>query len=163
MSTPIGHSLFGATLARRLGIRSPLGIASAVVAASLPDTDVLLGLVVHGDPWKLHRKGTHTLGFAMSSGMLAGLAGLVSAGNAEGERDLIADALTGAVIVGSHVLLDNLPFPYLDAQKRDGESARAPGEKKKSGINLLNWAIDGAFYGFLAWKLWPREPAEVAS
>ncbi len=150
MSTPIGHTLFGITLARRLGVRSPVGMAAATVAASLPDADVIAGLILHGDPWRLHRQETHTLEFALTAGMLAGFAGVVSAGSAEGERDLVADALTGAALVGSHVVLDNLPFPYVSVKK--GRPA-----KRVAGINAVNWLLDALFYGALAWKLWPRE------
>lgn len=152
MSTPVGHTLFGLALARRLGVKSPLGTAATIVAASLPDTDVIAGLVLHRDPWKLHRKHTHTFGFALSTGMLAGLAGIVSGGSAEGERDLVADALTGAIIVGSHIVLDRLPFPYLPTKKNAPRGAALRNA-------ALNWALDGVVYGAIAWKLWPREEA----
>ena len=150
MSTPIGHTLVGLTLARRLGVRSPAGMAAAVVAASLPDTDVILGLLLHGDPWRLHRQRTHTMGFALSAGMLAGFAGLISAGSAEGERDLIADALTGAMLVGSHVVLDSAPLPYFTPK------SGTPAAQSVS-IHALNWLFDAVAFGALAWLLWPRE------
>ncbi|HEY8173377.1 MAG TPA: metal-dependent hydrolase [Dehalococcoidia bacterium] len=152
MSTPIGHTLMGIAIAKRLGVNSVPGYAAAIVGASLPDTDVLAGLALHRDPWKLHRKGTHTFGFALSAGMVAGFAGLVSAGNAEGERDLVADALAGAVIVASHVVLDKLPFPYLPAKKK------MPRGKRLRNV-AANWIIDAAVYGWLAWRIWPRENA----
>lgn len=155
MSTPVGHTLFGLALARRLGVTSPFGTAATIVAASLPDTDVIAGIALHRDPWKLHRKHTHTFGFALSSGMLAGLAGIVSGGSAEGERDLIADALTGAIIVGSHIVLDRLPFPYLPTKKT------TPRHIARRNV-ALNWVMDGVVYGAIAWKLWPRDDAPVA-
>ncbi|HET6615193.1 MAG TPA: metal-dependent hydrolase [Dehalococcoidia bacterium] len=155
MATPLGHTLLGLTLARRLGVRSPFGMAAAVVAASWPDIDVIAGIVLHRDPWKLHRQHTHTLGFALSSGMLAGFAGLVSAGHAEGERDLIADSMTGALIVGSHVLLDKTWFPYLPTKKGMPRDVIARNSR-------VNWLLDAAFYGVLAWKLWPREAPPAA-
>jgi len=150
LSTPLGHTLLGLALARRLGVRTPFGMAASVVAASLPDVDVIAGIVLHRDPWKLHRGQTHTLGFALSAGMLAGFAGLVTAGNAEGDRDLVADALTGALIVGSHVLLDKLPVPYLPVK-------RTMPRRLSARNSALNWALDGVLYGVVAWKLWPRE------
>jgi membrane-bound metal-dependent hydrolase YbcI (DUF457 family) len=150
MASPVGHTLVGLALARRLGVQSRLGMGIAVVAASLPDIDVIAGIALHRDPWKLHRGQTHTLGFALSSGMLAGFAGLVSAGNAEGERDLVADAMTGALIVGSHVLLDKLPVPYLPVRKH---MPRRIGTRN----SILNWSLDALFYGAIAWRLWPRE------
>jgi hypothetical protein len=149
VSTPIGHTLTGIVLARRLGLRSPFATGAAVVAASLPDIDVLVGLALHGDAWKVHRKGTHTPGFALTAGMLAGFAGVLSAGSAEGERDLVADAFAGALLVGSHVVLDNMPFPYF-ATKR----GTPPDVLRRN--NILNLVLDAAFFGALAWKLWPR-------
>lgn len=150
MSTPIGHTLFGLTLARRLGMRSPWGMAVATVAASLPDIDTIYSKIVHDDAWKAHRKGTHTLGFAVTAGMLAGFAGIISAGSAEGERDLVADGLTGAVLVGSHILLDNMPFPYRDLKG-------VPPPRTIGKVPAVNWLIDLVVYGAIAWKLWGRE------
>jgi membrane-bound metal-dependent hydrolase YbcI (DUF457 family) len=152
MATPLGHTLLGVALARRMGVRTPFGTVASVVAASLPDIDVLAGIALHRDPWKLHRGHTHTLGFALSAGMMAGFTGLVSAGNAEGDRDLVADAMTGAVIVASHVLLDWMPLPYLPVRRG------MPADVKRRN-NIINWALDGAVYGALAWKIWPREQA----
>lgn len=150
MSTPVGHTLIGITLARRLGVRSPVGLGAAVVAASLPDVDVFAGMAMHGDPWKLHRKGTHTPGFALGAGMLAGFAGIVSAGSAEGERDLVADAMTGAVLVGSHLVLDKLPFPYLKIRKGSplGTFLRR---------SAFNWALDAVVFGLIARALMPAD------
>ena len=143
MATPIGHALVGTVIARRLGITSGMGTAAAIVAAGLPDVDVLAGLAMHGDPWKLHKHGkrTHTAGFALTSGMFAGVAGLISAGNVEGERDLIADALAGALLVGSHIVLDAVPLPYLKRPK-DGGRAMNPVVR-----NLFNLALDAVVYG----------------
>ena len=137
-------------LARRLGVRSPLWLGAAGIAANTPDFDVALGLALHRDPWRLHRQGTHTYGFGLTAGALAGIAGIVGAGSEGGERDLILDALTGAVVVGSHVLLDNVSwFPYVKAKK----GMRL---QRLFGVQLVNWAIDAAVYGVAVWKLWPR-------
>ena len=152
MSTPLGHSLAGIALARRLGVRSRGGLAAATVAASLPDADVIAGLVLHRDAWRLHRQGTHTAGFALTAGILAGFAGLITAGSAEGERDLIADALTGAVLVGSHIVLDRLPLPY--APLRRGMTRRRAVRNA-----CLNWTLDAAVFGTLAWLARPPEAA----
>ena len=150
MATPIGHALIGAMIARRLGVRSPAGMTAAVVAAGLPDVDVLVGAMLHRDPWKLHKQGTHTLAFTTLSGALAGVAGLVSAGSAEGERDLIADAMAGAMVVGSHIVLDRAPLPYLKVPKR--------GPWRTIALrSACNWMLDGVVYGFVAVRLWPRD------
>lgn len=153
MATPVGHTLIGLAVARRLGVRSPLGMVAAAVGASLPDADMIAGMALHGDPWKLHRKATHTPGFALSAGMLAGFAGLVSAGNAEGERDLIADAFTGAAIVGSHIVLDRFKIPPYRYTK-----AGAPSRLRNEAIN---WTLDLFVYGPIAWLLWPRAEGHV--
>ena len=64
IAAPFGHAAVGMLVARRLGVRSRLGLAVAAIAASLPDIDIPLGLVLQGDPWKLHRGATHTANFA---------------------------------------------------------------------------------------------------
>jgi membrane-bound metal-dependent hydrolase YbcI (DUF457 family) len=151
MARPFGHIAIGMLLARRLGVRSPGALATAGLAATLPDVDFIVSALRHGDPWKLHRKGTHTPGFALTAGMLAGFAGVISAGSAEGERDLIADAMAGAIIVGSHVVLDRAPFPYLRLRNRP--------PRIRAVREALNWLIDAAAYGGIAWLLWPRQRA----
>ena len=156
MATPIGHTAIGIALARRLGVRSPLGTGAAVVAASLPDIDVIAGLILHRDAWKLHRKGTHTLGFALSAGMLAGFAGIVSAESIEGERDLVMDAMTGALLVASHLVLDKLPFPYLPTKKEMPNAVVARNE-------IINWLLDALVYGAVAWRLMPKDSRAPAA
>jgi LexA-binding, inner membrane-associated putative hydrolase len=156
MSTPAGHSLVGIALARRLGVKSRIGLASAVIAASLPDADVIAGAILHGDPWRIHRRGTHTFGFAVTAGAVAGFAGLISRGTHDGDRDLIADAILGAVLVSSHVVLDELPFPYRS-------NVRGAAGTRIAGVRVVNWLLDAVVYGAIAWKLWPRESHRSAS
>jgi hypothetical protein len=146
MASPVGHALAGYIIARRLGIKSPEGITAAVVAAGLPDVDVLVGALMHRDPWKIHKQVTHTYGFAAAVGMAAGAAGVVSTGTVEGERDLPADALLGALLVGSHIVMDRVWMPYLDVPKR--------GPLRRILVrSAWNWAVDAIVYGFLAAKL----------
>ena len=135
----------GMTVARRMGVRSPLGLATAAVAGSLPDVDIIIGKVIHDDPWKIHRKGTHTMNFALAAGALTGLAGIVRAEAIEGERDLLMDSMRGAAVVGSHVLLDKIPIPEV------------PAGPSFLGMSLSNWLIDAAIWGVAAYALWPRE------
>jgi membrane-bound metal-dependent hydrolase YbcI (DUF457 family) len=146
VATPIGHSLIGVALARRLGVRSPQGTLAAIVAASLPDSDVILGLLLHGNAWKIHRQGTHTLGFALSAGGAAGFAGLISAGSLDGERDLLADALTGAALVASHVVIDRMPFPYFPTK-----AGTRPDRIWRNAA--INWTLDAVIYGVIASRL----------
>jgi hypothetical protein len=144
MATPLGHSLMGLLLARRMGVTSPAGLGAAVVAASLPDSDVIAGLLIHRDPWRMHRKMTHEPSFALMSGALFGAAGLLRSGNVGGERDVIADSLSGALLVGSHVVLDRAPVPYLDT--------------KNLALRAISaMAIDAVLYGAIAYAFWPRE------
>ena len=145
MATPLGHSLIGVALARRLGITSPAGMVLAVIAASLPDADVVLSYALHRDPWKLHRTFTHQPGFAISAGLLLGACALAVDGGTE-DRDLVADGLRGVALVGSHVVLDrvNLPYPPL-------KPGRTPG--------IGAYVMDLVFYGALAALIWPRRRA----
>jgi membrane-bound metal-dependent hydrolase YbcI (DUF457 family) len=147
LASPIGHGLIGIAIARRCGVRSPIGLLSAALAASLPDGDIIAGAVLHQDPWKLHRQGTHTFHFTLVAGALGGAAGLIGARLSDAERDIIADALMGAAIVGSHVPLDRAPIPTIDA----GPSLL--------GMSLGNWLLDAALWGALAWAVWPRPAA----
>jgi membrane-bound metal-dependent hydrolase YbcI (DUF457 family) len=146
MATPIGHGLIGMTLARRMGVRSKSGLAAAAIAGSLPDVDIIIGKLVHNDPWKIHRQGTHTINFATAAGALAGLAGIVRAESIQGERDLLMDAMIGAAVVGSHVVLDKVPIPAL------------PYGPAFIGTSLANWVVDAVIWSAAAYALWPREP-----
>ncbi|HYM15288.1 MAG TPA: metal-dependent hydrolase [Dehalococcoidia bacterium] len=144
MASPIGHGLVGMAIARRLGVRSRTTLAITALAASLPDVDIIVGQLLYGDPQRLHRKATHTLNFAMAAGALAGLAGILRAESIEGERDLLADAMVGAAIVGSHVALDRVPIPEVKL----GPSFL--------GMSLTNWIIDAIVWGGVARAVWPR-------
>lgn len=145
MSTPVGHTLVGLTLARRLGVTSPLSLAATVVAASLPDADVLAGLALHGDAWKLHRKATHTLPFTVAVGFAAGVAGVIRVHRPDGRRDVIADGLAGALLVTSHLVMDRTPFPYFPTKKTTPKHLLMKHHRR-------NWTVDGAVFGYVAWR-----------
>lgn len=144
MPSPVGHTAVGVLVARRLGVTSKIGLAGAGLLASLPDADIALGLALHRDAWKLHRQGMHSANFALTAGALLGVAGLVRAGDAHGERDLVLDALTGAAIVGSHVAMDALPIPAI----RVGP--------KFLNMHIGHWILDSIAWSVLAWLFWPR-------
>ncbi len=153
MATPIGHALVGTLLARRLGIRSRRGVAAAIVAAGALDLDVPLSMLLHRDAWKLHKNkkhGSHTLGFALGAGMLAGVSGMISTSDGDGDRDVVADSLAGAVIVGSHLVLDRMPLPYFALRK-------AKSRRRAIAVSVWNWTMDAAVYGFLTMRAWPAE------
>lgn len=148
MAAPFGHAFVAMAIARRFGVRSPSGLAAAALAGSLPDIDIPLGWLIHRDGWKMHRTWTHTAAFALTTGALAGFAGVVRSESIEGERDLIADTLTGMAIVGSHLVLDRAPcIPDLSV----GPSlAKLP---------LVNWVLDAIQWGAVAWLIWPKATA----
>jgi len=146
MASPIGHSIVGMALARRLGVRSKPLLAATALAASLPDADIVAGWLLHRDnPWKLHRKGTHTIDFAVTAGALAGMSGILRAEQIEGERDMLRDALVGAAIVGSHIVLDAAPVPKINWGP------------KFLRMSLGNWIADMLIWGAVAWAIWPRQ------
>jgi LexA-binding, inner membrane-associated putative hydrolase len=146
VAAPFGHAFVGMAVARRLGVRSPSGLAAAALAGNLPDVDIPLGWLLHGDAWRMHRTWTHTAAFAVTCGSLAGLAGVVRSEAVEGERDPVADALTGAAVVASHLLLDRVP--YLPDVRRGPSVA---------GLPLVNWLLDAVEWGVVAWLIWPKD------
>jgi hypothetical protein len=78
--------------------------------------------------------------------MLAGVAGLLAAEHIEGERDVVYDALVGAAVIGSHVVLDKAPYmPDMNFGP------------KLIGMPVINWAIDAAMWGYVAYLIWPKD------
>ncbi len=138
-------------IARRLGVRSKLVLTITALAASLPDVDIIVGLLLYRDRQKLHRKGTHTLNFTLTAGALAGVAGILRAESIEGERDLVADAIVGATIVGSHLALDAVPIPEIQL----GPSFL--------DMSLANWIIDAVVWSGVAWAVWPKQRQQSPS
>lgn len=147
MAAPIGHGIVGMLVARRMGVRSPGGLFAAFCAANIPDLDIPASWVLNHD---IHRGPTHTANFALTAGMLAGVTGIVRAESLDGHRDLTRDAMLGAAVVGSHLVLDRVPyFP------------RFSFGPKMYGMALINWAIDSLTWAAVAYLLWPREEAEA--
>ena len=145
MSAPFGHAFVGIAVARRLGVRSRTGLAAAAICGNLPDIDIPLSLLLHGDAWKMHRTWTHTAAFALTTGAIAGLTGVIHADGVEGERDLIADAVTGMAIVSSHLVLDKIPY-----------LPEVPIGPSAGGLRLINWALDAIEWAAIAWLIWPK-------
>jgi len=152
LSTPIGHTIIGLALARRLGATSPLSLGTTIIVANVADVDIALGILLRRDPWKLHRRGTHTLGFLLGAGALAGTAGLISAGSREVKRDLFADALRGAIIAASHVVLDALPRPRLSSWP----CIPCPLRRQVAGMSVASWLLDVVLCATIASTIWPR-------
>lgn len=150
MATPVGHALIGLAVARRLGVESPAGLAAAAASACLPDADLLVSHALHGNAWKLHRKGTHSTGFALAAGMVAGAGGLLGGGRRGDDRDVAVDMLTGVLVAGSHLALDRIWLPYLGTGSREMPLLR------RARREAFNAALDALFYGAIAWALWPR-------
>src|SRR2546421_12671263 len=110
MSTPVGHTLVAAALARRLGVRSRRGLLTAATLANAPDLDIVLGMALYREPWRLHRAASHDALLVTSAGAVAGALGLLPGDVA---RSRWRNAFAGAAIAGSHVALDALPFVRL--------------------------------------------------
>ena len=152
MSTPIGHAIVGLALARRFGVKSPLSLGAAAVVANLADVDVIFGILLHRDPWKLHRHRTHTPAFALSAGALLGAAGVVRVDRGVIRRSLFADALTGAIIACSHLALDRLSRPQLGAKPYTPRPLR----KQVAGMSAASWLVDAIGCGIISWAIWPK-------
>ncbi|MGZ3387070.1 MAG: metal-dependent hydrolase [Isosphaeraceae bacterium] len=149
MSTPIGHVIVGLALARRFGLRSPLSLGTAVIAANLADSDILFGILLHGDPWKLHRHRTHTPAFALGAGAILGVVGFSSVRGGTVKRDVLANALAGAAIAGSHLVLDSVSRPQLGAKPY----TPAPLRKQLAGMSLAGWLADVVGCAAIAWTI----------
>jgi hypothetical protein len=144
--------MVGLALARRLGVKSPLALGTAVVVANLADVDILLGMLLYRDPWKLHRHRTHSLAFALGAGALLGTAGFSSVDGGVAKRNLLANALTGAMIAGSHLVLDGVSRPQLGARP----STPRPLRKQVIGMSVASWLVDVVGCGTILWAIWPR-------
>lgn len=76
MPFPLGHTAIGLATYTTIAT-SPSGaarwkaLAFIVVLANLPDVDVILGLLLHGNGNLFHRGPTHSLLFALLAGYLA--------------------------------------------------------------------------------------------
>jgi membrane-bound metal-dependent hydrolase YbcI (DUF457 family) len=151
MSSVLGHSLAGMSLwalSRRLPPLQPLEhrawLAAAAAAACLPDLDALVGLP--------HRGPTHTAGFALAIGAIAGL-GAASRGL---KKEALPIAAAFALIVWSHPALDLLtgggPDVALFRPFWTREFAPLPG-----GLPLTAYTSEwGGLFGILfnPWTIW---------
>jgi len=154
MATPLGHSIVGYTMARAAGVRQPGALGVAVVAASLPDVDFLLGYVTQGDLLSLHHEViTHKPVFPLLVGAATGLAAAGVAllrGRKPSAREALPPAALATALVASHVAMDRLPLPY-DAMPMRSASLWEVGVSQ-----AWNAVIDMAFYGTLAAILFDR-------
>ncbi len=76
MPLPIGHAAIGFTThslcsANESGFRRWKALLGIVIVSNLPDMDVVLGIVFHGNGNVFHRGPTHSLIFALIGGFLA--------------------------------------------------------------------------------------------
>jgi len=148
MATPLGHSIIGYTLARAAGVQSPATLAMALGAASLPDIDFIVGYVANGDARSLHHEViTHRPVFPLLVGAAAGIAAAGVAllrGRVPTPRQVLGPAALATALVGSHVVMDQLPLPYDQMPPRTGN----PWEVVAG--QAWNAVVDMAAYGTLA-------------
>ena len=143
MSTPVGHTLVAAALARRFDVRSRRGLLTAATLANAPDLDIALGMALYQEPWRLHRAASHDVLLVTSAGAIAGALGLIAC---DGRRSRWRDALAGAAIAGSHVALDALPFVRLSRKPW----VPVPLRRRVAGMSIANWILDAGTCGALA-------------
>src|SRR5438105_13960241 len=98
MSTPVGHTLVAAALARRFDVRSRRGLLTAATLANVPDLDIALGMALYQEPWRLHRAASHDVPLVATAGASAGDPGLIAPG---GRRLRWPEAPGGPAIVRS--------------------------------------------------------------
>ena len=126
-------------LARVLGARSPGTMLAAMALACAPDVDVIPGLLLHGDPWRMHRKLTHRPAVVLGFGAVAGAVFARRAG-VRGVGGATSFAAAAALVAGSHVLLDRLPVRYRYTRRGSPMPTRIANE-------AMNLTLDAAIYG----------------
>ncbi len=105
MPLPLGHAAIGLVVAEitqapRRGDSRLLFYGAVCVLASLPDIDILLGLLTDGNGSLFHRGPTHSLLFALSAGWL-----ISEMGRLWGKAPILA-CRTATLVVLSHVFAD---------------------------------------------------------
>lgn len=96
----------------------------------------------------MHRKATHTVGFALAVGLAAGALGLIRAAP-DGRHRHLRDALVGGVIACSHIALDNLPYVKMSTKS----FVPRPGRRRVAGMSVANWLLDVALCALLSWVI----------
>ncbi len=103
MASPLGHSLMGAAVGRLSGAESARArwswYAFAVIAANIPDFDILPGLLI-GDINRFHHQASHSLFAAAAFGLLVALAARYVT------RSPLRIGLSAGLLYASHLLLD---------------------------------------------------------
>lgn len=103
MASPLGHSLIGAAIGRLSGVEGVRPrwswYAFAMIAANIPDLDILPGLLI-GDINRFHHSTSHSLFAAAAFGLLVALAARYST------RAPMRIGLSAGLLYASHLLLD---------------------------------------------------------
>ena len=76
MPLPLGHAAIGLATYETVKKEDPGSSRISIflfitILANLPDVDVLVGLLTHGNGSLFHRGPTHSLAFALASGLAA--------------------------------------------------------------------------------------------
>jgi hypothetical protein len=107
MPTPFGHGLAALALGPLLGVAKPADLTAFVGGALLPDSDLVAGLVLRGDPMQLHRR------FGSHSPVAPVFAAAAAAAFSRGRARSAALAATGAVL---HLAMDTMPWVFVKAE-----------------------------------------------
>lgn len=155
MSTPFGHTLVGLALAERLGIHAQRKLALCAALANAPDLDIVLGVALFGEPWRLHRGAMHNIGVVAAVGATLGWYGLPDRSRRDSRLRM---AVVGAAIASSHVLLDRLPFVPMSRRRWVPRVLK----RRCAGLSLANWLLDIAVGSIIARALHPNRRPSLA-
>jgi membrane-bound metal-dependent hydrolase YbcI (DUF457 family) len=154
MATPIAHSLAGiACLELVRAARSkpgleltPATLLLAASAACLPDFDLIPSHLLTGNLARLHGGPTHSLCFAL-------LTGLVAHALLRRSRSRLELALVVTLAVASHTLIDLLTGPALGLTQSYGTPALWPlvGERLSLPVTLFMGVKHGSVSIWFTW------------
>lgn len=140
MPTPFGHGLAALALGTLMGLDEADDLAAFVGGAMLPDADLIVGLVLRGDPMRLHRRfGSHSLLAPVFAATAAACLSRVRGRSA-------AWAAAGGAL---HLTMDSMPWVFVKA-----ESTAERGWRQFVRSVVLNSAFDTAVFGPLAYAAW---------
>jgi hypothetical protein len=161
MPSPLGHTIFGYSLARELGYSRRRSLLAATFAM-LPDIDMPLGMARKGDLFVYHRAGTHTVPFALLSGLAASRVHRLLR-PADPPSAAAATGLLIEVGVASHLVADSVEWPSFNRDEALTHTRVFDDLRKTLRWELLNMALEAVIFGIPALYLgWRRAARKVA-